>query len=63
MHAEEKYFHQVHIMKETITNWQPHKMLKIAAPTLKLKAYQSGMRKAHACVKIESDAPTVNFQP
>ncbi len=63
MHAEEEYSHQAHIMTETITNWQPHKMLKISAPTLKLKTYQSGMRKACGCTKAESDAPTVNFQP
>lgn len=61
MHAKEKYSHQAHIITETITNWQPHKMLKITAPTLKLKAYQSGMKKARACIKVESDAPNVNF--
>ncbi len=63
MHAEEKYSHQAHIMTKTITSWQPHKMLKIVTPALKLKAYQSGMKKARACVKAESDAPIVNFQP
>jgi hypothetical protein len=63
MHIEEEYFHQVHIITKTITNWQPHNLLKIATPTLKLKAYQSGMRKAHVFVKAQSDAPTINFQP
>jgi hypothetical protein len=63
MHAKEEYFHQAHIMMETITNWQPHKILIILAPTLKLKTYQSGMRKACGCIKAKSYAPTINFQP
>lgn len=63
MHTEEEYSHQAHIIIERITNWQPHKMLKIITLALKLKAYQSGMKKACVFVKAQSNAPIVNFQP
>jgi hypothetical protein len=37
-------------------------MLKIATPTSKLKAYQSGL-KVHMFVKAQYDVPIINFQP
>jgi len=63
MHTEEEYSRLAHIIREITTNWQPHKMLKIATPTFKFKAFQSGMKKACMFVKAQFDGPTVNFQP